>query len=63
MTLSFSVIGLTASLQNYKILISLQKPQLCIGQINVWRYLEKIDSNLDEITSDYFQVLRTGLKL
>ena len=28
-----------------------------------WKYLEKIDSNLDEITSDYFQVLLTGLKL
>ncbi|MED1943613.1 MULTISPECIES: hypothetical protein [Brevibacillus] len=28
-----------------------------------WKYHEKIDSNLDEITSDYFQVLRTGLKL
>ncbi|MGF9907226.1 immunity protein TriTu family protein [Brevibacillus porteri] len=28
-----------------------------------WKYLEKIDSNLDEITSDYFQVLQTGLKL
>ncbi|CAI8779276.1 4'-phosphopantetheinyl transferase [Brevibacillus sp. IT-7CA2] len=30
-----------------------------------WKYLEKIDSNtdLDEITSDYFQVLQRGLKL
>ncbi|MED1919112.1 hypothetical protein P4V64_27800 [Bacillus thuringiensis] len=28
-----------------------------------WHYLEKTDSNFDEITSDYFQVLQTGFKL
>lgn len=30
-----------------------------------WKYLEKIDcnNNLDEITSDYFQALQSGLKL
>lgn len=28
-----------------------------------WKYLEKIDSNFDVISSDYFIVLQTGLKL
>ncbi|WP_446661188.1 immunity protein TriTu family protein [Brevibacillus reuszeri] len=34
-------------------------------KVMYWKYLEKIDtrSDLDEITSDYFQVLHTGMKL
>lgn len=28
-----------------------------------WKCLDNIDSSLDDITSDYFHVLQTGLKL
>ncbi|WP_255322432.1 hypothetical protein [Brevibacillus formosus] len=58
---------------NGKIHIFLSIPTLLWGPSKVlhieseeliyWKYHEKIESTLDEITSDYFQVLRTGLKL